>query len=113
MRGRSTRTRLQMGAIVAALVGMALAGTPASHAEVVGPKDDPFYGAPDPMPAVEPGTVLRSREVTIAALGAPLPFRAWQLFYASSDAHGRPAGAVTTVILPLTEATTKPRPLVS
>lgn len=113
MRRRTTPARLPMGVIVAALVGMALAGAPASLAEVLVPKEDPFYRAPEPMPAVEPGTVLRSREVTIAALRTPLPFRAWQLFYVSNDAHDRPAGAVTTVILPLTEPTTKPRPLVS
>ena len=81
--------------------------------EVLLPKDDAFYDAPDPMPAVAPGTVLRSRPVTIRGLGLDLPFRAWQLFYVSTDAHGRLAGAVTTVLLPLTEPATTPRPLVS
>lgn len=99
--------------LASVVVLQAVAIAPVSAADIPLPKDDPFYVAPDPMPAAPPGTVLRSREVTIRAIAVDLPFRAWQLFYVSRDAHDRPAGAVTTLILPLTDSMTKPRPLVS
>jgi hypothetical protein len=54
------------------------------------PDDDPFYRAPDPLPKVAPGTILRSRPVTVRGLGIPMPVKAWQVLYRSTDAQGRP-----------------------
>lgn len=61
------------------------------------PSDDPFYAAPDPLPKVAPGTVLRSRPVTVRGLGLPMPVRAWQVLYRSTDAQGRPNAVSGTV----------------
>jgi fermentation-respiration switch protein FrsA (DUF1100 family) len=88
-----------------------LAGTPVL-AQIPEPKDDPFYQAPDSIPDA-PGTVLKSRPASIAALSSPLPFQAWQLMYASTDVNGQPSAVVATIIAPLTEPATMPRPLVS
>jgi hypothetical protein len=77
------------------------------------PKDDPFYTAPDPIPALPLGTVIRSRPIKITAANVPLPFKAWHMMYVSTDAHDQPSVAVATVILPLTPSAISPRPLVS
>lgn len=67
------------------------AGTPVS------PADDAFYSAPDPLPDVAPGTILRSRPVVIRGLGLPVPVRAWQVLYRSTDSQGRPNAISGTV----------------
>jgi hypothetical protein len=53
------------------------------------------------MPDVPPGTVLGSRAVTIRALAIPVPVRAWQVKYLSTDTKGAPAANIATVIKPL------------
>lgn len=65
------------------------------------PNNDPFYAQPDPMPDVAPGTVLASRPTTIRALAIPVPVRAWQLKYLSTDTKGAPRANIATVIQPL------------
>ena len=94
---------------------------PVSRAPSV-PSADPFYRSPRPLPAGAPGTVIKSRPVCIAA-SAGTPFEAWQVMYISTGsetAKGRPSDLhavrkadVATIILPLTQAATSPRPLVS
>jgi dienelactone hydrolase len=105
-----------IGLLIVVTLASILGSAPARAANPL-PKDDPFYAAPvfpeKPEEWPAPGTLLRSRAVSIAAFGSPLPFQAWQLAYVSRDAHGRPAANVTTVILPLNEPTSGPRPLVS
>lgn len=63
----------------------------------VSPGADPFYLPPSPIPHVAPGTILRSRPVTIRGLGLPMPVRAWQVLYRSTDAQGRPNAVSGTV----------------
>ncbi|TXS32767.1 triacylglycerol lipase [Streptomyces sp. ms191] len=61
---------------------------------------DPFYsysgGAP--LSSFAPGTVLASRTLQYHLLGIPSPVRAIQLLYRTTDAQGRPAANVTTVV---------------
>lgn len=65
------------------------------------PSDDVFYLPPAGFHHAEPGTVLRSRDVEVAFLGLiPQRFHATQLLYRSTDRHGAPEAAVTTVIVP-------------
>lgn len=66
------------------------------------PSEDPFYDEPDDVAALAPGTIVRSRQVDIAFLGLVTQrgLTAWQLAYRSTDLHGRPEVAVTTVLLP-------------
>lgn len=78
------------------------------------PETDPFYAQPDPMPDVAPGTLLKSRAITLAPIaGAPLPNPAWHLQYMTRDVNDRPLAAVTTVVQPLTPPVVGPAPLVS
>jgi len=99
-----------MAGLLAAVAMLAVA--PAHSAPPL-PQNDPFYKAPNPIPAVRPGTVLKSRAATIVGLGIPLPLKAWNVMFASTDIHGHPAAAIATIIQPLTAPATSPRPLVS
>ncbi|MGU3432508.1 lipase family protein [Actinomycetes bacterium M1A6_2h] len=65
------------------------------------PGKDPFYRAPAGFAAASPGTVLRTREVTIALFGViDQRVSAWQLLYRTTGIDGGPLVAVTTVLLP-------------
>ncbi|MDV3129274.1 lipase family protein [Mycobacterium sp. 21AC1] len=65
------------------------------------PSEDPFYLPPPGFHHAEPGTVLRSRDVELAFLGLiPQRLQATQLLYRSTDRHGEPVAAATTVIVP-------------
>lgn len=65
------------------------------------PSADPFWVAPVGLTELAPGAVIRSRPVELALFGLVRQrVRAWQLAYRSSDLHGRPELAVTTVVLP-------------
>lgn len=77
------------------------------------PQHDPFYTPPDPVPDVAPGTVLRSRPVTVRALAVPVPVRSWQVLYRSTDTRGEPEAVSGTVLVPATPWTGGPRPLVT
>lgn len=98
--------------LIAVVVSGILAETP-GRAAVPIPANDAFYAAPQPLPDVPAGTILRSRPTTIAGLGVPLPLRAWQIMYMSADPHAVPAPAIATIIKPLVKPTTTPAPLVS
>lgn len=63
----------------------------------VPPAQDAFYTAATAAADVAPGTILRSRPVTIRGLGLPMPVKAWQVLYRSTDAQGRPNAVSGTV----------------
>ncbi|WP_293316271.1 lipase family protein [Mycobacterium sp.] len=65
------------------------------------PHDDPFYQPPPGYERARPGEVLRSRTVELGFLGlVPQKVTATQLLYRSTDLHGEPEVAVTTVLVP-------------
>ncbi len=64
------------------------------------PGADPFYAPPSSLAAYAPGTVLRSREVTLQESSNTASSAAYQLLYRSTDANGHPIATVTTVLLP-------------
>jgi hypothetical protein len=75
------------------------------------PERDPFYPQPHELDSYPPGTVLRSRPVTV--LGAMVTLvRAYQLLYQTTDATGHAIATVTTLLLPTVPAP-GPRKLVS
>jgi hypothetical protein len=81
--------------------------TPAPHDEVrrgerpLTPDDDPFYEPPKGYEQAQPGELLRSREVELGFLGMiPQRITATQLLYRSTNLHGQPEVAVTTVLVP-------------
>ncbi|HVS67758.1 MAG TPA: lipase family protein [Mycobacteriales bacterium] len=67
------------------------------------PSKDPFYryGGQLPLRRVHPGTVLRSRPVTLALPKLQTPISATQLLYRTRDELGHPSVEVTTVVVPL------------
>jgi hypothetical protein len=79
---------------------------------VTPPSEDPFYSAPDGLGMYAPGTVLRTRQVTLVGFTTAASTTAYQLLYRSTDAHGGAIAAVTTLILPTTPAL-GPRKLLS
>jgi hypothetical protein len=106
--------RLAVRRIVAVTAALAvLAALPAAvHAAgrsvgVTTPATDSFYRAPNPLPPGPPGTILRSRPVSLTALGLPLPLQAWQIMYVSTDVASRPAAVVATIIKPINAASSR------
>lgn len=96
--------RLRIGASLAIPTGLAIALVVASGASAATPPpEDPFYTAPPGLSSYAPGTVLRSRKVTVQLGPAPLTgieFTAYQLLYRSNDATGDAMANVTTVLVP-------------
>ena len=86
----------------------ALADSSTSPA-VVPPDSDPFYAPPAGFASLPPGTIIRSRGVSISAVGAKA---AYQLLYRTTDANGEPTATVATVVVPSAPAP-GPRRLVS
>lgn len=98
-------------AVAAALLAPSASGAPLTP--VPAPQHDAFYAPPDPLPDVAPGTVLRSRPVTVRALALPVPVRAWQVLYRSTDTQGARNAVSGTVLVPDTLWRSGPRPLVT
>jgi alpha-beta hydrolase superfamily lysophospholipase len=78
------------------------------------PSDDPFYDPPAGFQHANPGTVLRSRDVELAFLGLiPQRIKATQMLYRTTNMHGNPEAAATTVIVPAERAPDAVTPVVS
>ncbi|MGH9005693.1 MAG: lipase family protein, partial [Acidimicrobiia bacterium] len=76
------------------------AGSAGSGDALAEPDADPFYRPPAGFEAAAPGTVLRSRPVTVKGLGLPVPVAAHQFLARSSDAHDAPVVVAGTVMVP-------------
>ena len=64
------------------------------------PRKDPFYKATPEFAAYAPGTIIRTRPITVAAFGRiPQKLQAWQVLYRTTDLDGHPEAAVTTILL--------------
>lgn len=101
---------------VAALVGALVfsSGVVASAAAPPPPQSDPFYQPPSGYESTAPGTVLRSRAVSVSAFAAlPQKAQAWQVLYRTTDTKNNPQATVTTVLLPWGTAPSVSRPLLS
>src|SRR5258706_6035258 len=82
------------------LLVVLLAGAPAVAAVSV-PEQDPFYTVPAGIADYDNGEIIASRSITAIGLSGPLPARAWQIKYRTTDSKGPPSATVTTVLLPL------------
>ncbi|RZI86824.1 MAG: triacylglycerol lipase [Rubrivivax sp.] len=91
-------TRLLLTAVQTAVAALAIPGI--SSAATTTP--DPFYQYTDstPLSSIAPGTVLKTRTISIYILGIKTSMKATQLMYRSTDALQRPSTNITTVILP-------------
>lgn len=100
--------------VLAATLTQAPAAAPAQAAEgdqpLVRPAKDPFYRyeGDTPLRDIPPGTLLKTREVTLAADTNQTPVPATQVLYRTSDSTGRAVATVTTVVQPAT-GTAQPR----
>ncbi len=75
---------------------------------------DEFLHPGGDLRTLPPGTILRSRRVELALFGlVPQRVSAWQLVYRSTDMHGHPEVAVTTVVLPADADPDVERPLLA
>lgn len=92
---------MRLNALKAAVVG-ALMMHGISSMATTAPAPDPFYQYTDsaPLSSIQPGTVLKTRTIQYRILGLPLPLKAVQLLYRTTDALSRPTVNVTTVIKP-------------
>ena len=88
--------------LTAVLLAVVAAGSPALAAAVPLPREDAFYtyDGSTPLAQVAPGTVLRSRQVTLGLSTFATPIPATQLLYRTADEQGRPSVTVTTVAVP-------------
>ncbi len=92
-------------AILAVVLIAALTAPPALAASgPTLPSRDPFYRYTKPLGHLAPGTVLRTRRVTIAESGKTAPVTATQILYRTANELGQPAVTVTTVIRPVAPA---------
>ena len=81
----SLRTRM---AALSVVVALGCAGAPR--------KPDAFYQPPDPMPAGEPGDVLRAEPVADGPEGA----RSWRILYRSTGMKGEPVAVSAMLVVP-------------
>ncbi|GAA0592701.1 lipase family protein [Streptomyces crystallinus] len=97
--------RVLATAITAALAGTAVpAATAAAATPSAAAASDPFYtyDGSEPLSSYAAGTVLKKRTLRYHIEGLPSPVKAIQLLYRTSDAQGRPAANVTTVVRSIT-----------
>ncbi|WP_157121327.1 lipase family protein [Nocardia miyunensis] len=91
--------RLWLATLTLAMIMLPAAlSMPMARAAVSSPDDDPFYAAPADLASHPNGAVLGSR--TISLLGLPIPVKAWQLRYRTTDSEQHPQLDVTTVLTP-------------
>lgn len=88
--------------LIAALALIAGSAAPAVAASPPLPSNDPFYSytGSKPLTQVAPGTVLKTRDVTLGLGTSSTPVPATQLLYRTSDEQGRPSVTVTTLVVP-------------
>ncbi|MFB9518064.1 lipase family protein [Streptomyces purpureus] len=92
-------------AMTVAPAATAAASTPAATTATATPAaSDPFYtyDGSEPLSSFAPGAVLKTRTLQYHLVGIPTPLKAIQLLHRSTDAQGRPAANVTTVVRSLT-----------
>ena len=88
---------------VAAILIVALAPRVA-RATPISPTSDPFYTPPANLASYPPGTVLRSRLVTLVGAMDAASSTAYQLLYRTTDSTGQAVATVATVIIPSSPA---------
>ncbi|WP_431072689.1 alpha/beta fold hydrolase [Microbacterium phyllosphaerae] len=111
-RTRARRRGFLVALLVVALIGGVFA-VDAVRRHVEGEADlqtDPaFYTVPDPLPAGEPGEIIRVEAIASAPLGST----AWRMIYHSRDLSGTDIPVSAVVIIPDTPAPAQGRTVVS
>jgi Secretory lipase len=84
---------------------------PATRALPTLPNADPFYSYPGDLAGLPPGTVLKSRAISLNILAQGPRVEASQVLYRTTDELGQPAATVATVMEPW--GATRPTGIVS
>lgn len=71
-------------------------GVPPSQAA----PDPSFYVPPNPLPAGQPGDIIRSRPAKAGPPSAQAVADAWTVMYLSQDVAGRPIAVTGTILVP-------------
>ncbi|WP_111656936.1 lipase family protein [Isoalcanivorax indicus] len=92
---RRTRGRLTvlLTALLTALATIVISGP------LIAVADD-WYQPPVPLPAGEPGDIIKTREVNAGPPSARAMARAWQVMYRSTDALGEANAVTGTLVVP-------------
>src|ERR1700689_170104 len=91
--------------LVLACLGIACSATAGSASAAPTPRSqDSFYTPPPSLASYEPGSVIRSREVTPLGLTDTASTTAYELLYRTTGATGQPTATVTTLLLPAVPA---------
>jgi hypothetical protein len=97
---------LAAGVLALTLLPAAVAAAPGTaRAAVHRPAGQAAAGAvarPVSLAGDHPGQILRSKRVTIEAVGFTVPYQAWQIQYVSTDTTGQLQADVATVVKPTT-----------
>jgi hypothetical protein len=106
-----TAAALSLGVVVApvavAHAGTGPAGKPAATASAGSPAGTAF-AQPASLAGDHPGQVLKSKPVSIEAVGFPVPYKAWQIQYVTENTFGVLQADVATVVRPV-KASATPR----
>lgn len=89
--------RATVVAVVVLCLG-AIGVSSATAAPLPEPSADAFYVPPTGFESTAPGAVLATRTVALTFYGIPTPITATQALFRTTDSHGVPVTAVTTVI---------------
>lgn len=100
------RNRVRFAALTAALA-LTVAAAPASPAAAATADSFYAYDGSAPLSSYTPGTVLKTRTLNYHVVGLSTPVKAVQLLYRTTDAQGRPAANVTSVVRSITGDSTK------
>ncbi len=100
---RNARVPVRRGRLLLAALLTLLVTPSTSLAETVAyPPVDPWYAAPADLASLAPGTIIRSRDVTLRhAPGIKMPFKAYQVLYRTTDRAGTPIPTAATIVRPL------------
>jgi hypothetical protein len=87
-------------ALLASTAAILLSGASTAAAAPTLPSQDPFYSYSGSLSGIAPGTVLKTRPVTISG-GLPTAATASQVLYRTTGELGQPTVTVATIIQPL------------
>ena len=96
------RVRAWLGSTVSLMMVSLAVATGSAAAAPPPPGQDPFYhyDGSTPIEQVAPGAVLKTRTTWLHVVGVPVPIKAVQLLYRSTEQRGQATTNVTSVLKP-------------
>jgi len=105
---QNTTRRFSVGGLLATLV-LTVTAVLAPAPSLAATTPDPFftYTGSKPLSDYAPGTVLKTRTIPYSVAGLPLPLTVVQVVFRTTNQRGRAVAGVTSIIKPITGATSK------